>query len=101
MERVFLGLEDRGPWTKEDPDREMRIGPDIPVAQLLDEYAETCARHRSIVAAHDLDDVAVRTTGSGETVTLGWIVLHLIEETARHNGHIDILREMADGTTGR
>ena len=33
-------------------------------------------------------------------MNLRWILLHLIEETARHNGHLDILREMADGTTG-
>jgi hypothetical protein len=33
-------------------------------------------------------------------VTLRWIVLHLIEEIARHNGHLDILRETADGVTG-
>ncbi len=101
FERVFLGLEDRGPWTKEDPDREMRIGPDIPIEQLLAEYEETCAHHRSLVAEHDLDEAAAHKTGSGATITLGWILLHLIEETARHNGHIDILREMADGTTGQ
>jgi hypothetical protein len=35
-----------------------------------------------------------------EPVTLRWILLHLTEETARHNGHIDILRELADGTRG-
>jgi len=29
-----------------------------------------------------------------------WVVLHLIEETSRHNGHLDLLREMADGVTG-
>ena len=37
---------------------------------------------------------------TGAPVTLRWILLHLIEETARHNGHIDILREMLDGVTG-
>lgn len=37
---------------------------------------------------------------SGEPFTLRYLLLHLIEETARHNGHIDILREMADGVTG-
>jgi hypothetical protein len=36
-----------------------------------------------------------------EPVSLRWILLHLIEETARHNGHLDILRELTDGTTGR
>jgi Protein of unknown function (DUF664) len=37
---------------------------------------------------------------SGRPVTLRWILFHLVEETARHNGHLDILRELADGVTG-
>ncbi|MDF2967425.1 MAG: mini-circle protein [Nocardioidaceae bacterium] len=32
--------------------------------------------------------------------TLRWVILHMIEETARHNGHLDLLRQMADGVTG-
>ena len=36
-----------------------------------------------------------------EPVTLRWVLFHLIEETARHSGHIDILRELADGARGR
>jgi hypothetical protein len=36
-----------------------------------------------------------------EPVTLRWVLFHLTEETARHNGHIDILRELADGARGR
>ncbi|WP_225827343.1 DinB family protein [Streptomyces naphthomycinicus] len=97
---VFLGEEDEGPWTEEDPDREMRIAVDIPLSQLLDEYAADSARHNELIAAHGLDDRAQRKRDDGSAVDLRWIVLHLIEETARHNGHLDILREMADGRTG-
>ncbi|MFE3518417.1 DinB family protein [Streptomyces sp. NPDC059166] len=97
---VFLGEEDQGPWTDEDPDREMRIAVDFPLAQLLDEYAEQSARYRELVAGNDLDKQAVRARPSGSPVDLRWILLHLTEETARHNGHLDILREMLDGTTG-
>ncbi|MEU9989936.1 DinB family protein [Streptomyces sp. NPDC007971] len=97
---VFLGEEDEGPWTDEDPDREMRIAVDIPLSRLLDEYAEQSARHNELVAAHDLDARAQRKRGDGEAADLRWILLHLIEETARHNGHLDILRELADGRTG-
>lgn len=97
----LLGEEDHGPWTDDDPDREMRIAVDFPIAQLLDEYEAQCARYRDVAAALDLDTQSTWTTRStGETVTLRWILFHLIEETARHNGHIDILREMADGVTG-
>ncbi|MFD0258449.1 DinB family protein [Kitasatospora indigofera] len=97
---VFLGEEDQGPWTEEDPDREMRIAVDFSLTQLLDEYAEQSARYRELVRGNSLDDQAKRALGSGLHVDLRWILLHLTEETARHNGHLDILREMLDGTAG-
>jgi uncharacterized damage-inducible protein DinB len=96
----FLGEEDHGPWTDEDPDREMRIGPEMPLAALLADYEAQCQRYRELVAGRDLDEPAQRPLRSGEFPTLRWILFHLVEETARHNGHIDILREMADGVTG-
>ena len=55
----------------------------------------------AIVAAHDLDEAMPDPAGSDIPVTLRWIVVHLIEELARHAGHADILREMIDGDTGR
>ncbi|MFC8145478.1 DinB family protein [Streptomyces paradoxus] len=97
---VFLGEEDRAPMTDEDPDREMRIAVDFPLTQLLDEYAEQSARYRELVAGHGLGEQAQRTIRNGLHVDLRWILQHLIEETARHNGHLDILREMLDGPTG-
>lgn len=96
----LLGGEDRGPWTDEDPDREMRIALQVPIAQLLDEYEAQAARSRELVASLDLDTPAQRPGRHGEPITLRWILFHLIEETARHNGHLDILRELADGVTG-
>jgi uncharacterized damage-inducible protein DinB len=98
---VFLGEPDEGPWTDEDPDREMRVAVDMPLAQVLAEYEEQSARYRELVAGADLDARAARVREStGEVVTLRWILNHLIEETARHNGHLDVLRELADGTRG-
>lgn len=97
---VFLGEEDLAPMTDEDPDREMRIAVDFPLTQLLDEYAEQSARYRELVAGHALDERARRPIRNGLHVDLRWILLHLTEETARHNGHLDILRELLDGATG-
>lgn len=97
---VFLGEEDEGPWTDEDPDREMRIAVDFPLPQLLEEYAAQCARYRELVARNALGNRAKRPVRDGRHVDLRWILLHLTEETARHNGHLDILRELLDGTTG-
>ncbi|CAL9450316.1 DinB family protein [Streptomyces sp. enrichment culture] len=100
LEAVFLGEEDRTPWTREDPDREMRIALDLPLPRLIAEYREQSDRLRDVIAGHDLDATARRPVRDGVHVSLRWILLHLIEETARHNGHLDAIRELTDGTTG-
>jgi hypothetical protein len=98
----MLGRPSQAPWTDDDPDREWRIATAIPLAVLLADYEDACVRHRALVAALSLDDASRgRLTWRSDPVTLRWILHHLIEETARHNGHLDILRELADGTTGR
>ena len=51
-------------------------------------------------ATDDLDQLTV-DTGEEDPVTLRWILLHLLEETARHAGHADVLRELVDGQVGR
>jgi uncharacterized damage-inducible protein DinB len=96
---MLLGEDDHGPWTEEDPDREMRIGIQVPLTELLHDYQEQCGRDRELVASRGLDALSQRPV-AGAPVTLRWILFHLIEETARHSGHLDILREMADGVTG-
>ena len=64
-------------------------------------YDGECEASRGIVAEASLDDVAVRARQrTGGHPTLRWIMLHMIEEVARHNGHADILRELIDGKTG-
>ena len=100
FEHIFGGGPDRGPWTDEEPDREMTLGTELPLAQVLSDYAERCRRSDEIIAAADLDDRIKLPIRSGEHPTLRWVVLHMIEETSRHNGHLDLLREMADGVTG-
>lgn len=97
---VFLGEEDQGPWTDEDPDREMRIAVDIPLERLLAEYEEQSARYRELVAATDLDTPVKQPNRDGRHPDLRWVLLHLIEEISRHNGHLDVVRELVDGTTG-
>ncbi|MEE1807129.1 DinB family protein [Streptomyces sp. BE133] len=100
FEVAFLGGEDEGPWTDEDPDREMRIAVDMPLADLLSEYEARTTRYRALVASTDLDTPSKRPQRDDRYPDLRWILLHLIEETARHNGHLDMIREIVDGTTG-
>lgn len=96
----FLGEPDEGPWTEEEPDREMSIAVERPLSELLAEYEADCQTYRELVAAHDLDAPSARIRKNGESFPLRWILFHMLEETSRHNGHIDILRELADGVTG-
>ncbi len=98
FEHVLLGGPRDVPWTKEDPDREFRVD-DVPLSRLLADYERQCLRDNEIARSLDLDAEAAGARGS-DRPTLRWVLGHMIEETARHNGHIDILREMLDGVTG-
>jgi uncharacterized damage-inducible protein DinB len=98
VEHVLLGGESDQPWSAEDPDKDFKVD-GTPLAELLAAYERQCARNNEIVRSLSLDTEAAVERRRGR-VTLRWILQHLIEETARHNGHIDILREMLDGVTG-
>ena len=83
-------------WTDADPDGELHLGPEKPLAELLQEYADECARCDEVLdAVEDLDQ-----RGINRDVSARYVILHLIEETARHLGHLDLLRELADGSVG-
>ncbi|MFE3457229.1 DinB family protein [Nocardiopsis aegyptia] len=101
FEMLLLGLPRQGHATADDPDAEWRRGTEIPLPRLLDEYEAQCERSRNITARLDLDTPALRARGGEDPTTLRWVLVHMIEETARHNGHLDLLRELADGTTAR
>ena len=77
---------------------EFEFLPDESLVTLLSEYRTQCERSRRLAAAYPLDHpVTHRRLGP---VSLRWIYLHMIEETARHCGQLDILREQLDGATG-
>lgn len=80
------------------PDDEVRATDTVDEA--IARYRETWARVDAIVASADFDDVC-RDVGDEAPVNLRWVLVHLLEETARHAGHADILRELLDGATGR
>ena len=82
--------------TPDDP-KAMLVRDDDRLEDLLTAYQRECAAADAAVAALELDEPA---RGAGRSETLRWIYLHMIEETARHNGHLDLLRESIDGRTG-
>jgi hypothetical protein len=96
---IFLGRPpDPNPQFAADAEyQDWRVS-GVPLATLLADYEAQCAASNEIVATHSLDDVAVHAEYGGQT--LRWIVLHMLEETARHVGHADAVRELLDGSKG-
>jgi uncharacterized damage-inducible protein DinB len=94
--RAFQGVD----WDA-DPDWEWHsAASDRPVV-LRSLLAEIVAHCRRVVEGEELSAPSVRADRrTGEHFTLRWIVLHMIEEYARHNGHADLIRESIDGQTG-
>ena len=96
---IFAGEDSRSPWTA--PGAAEFADFDVDDADPDEAFAvwrAECARSRAVVdAAASLDAV---THFRGETYSLRYILGHMIEEYARHNGHADLLRERIDGTTG-
>jgi hypothetical protein len=69
---------------------------------VLDAYRAACRRANEIVAEHDdLDELCARRAPGYDPLSLRWLLVHMVEETARHAGHADIIREQLDGATGR
>jgi hypothetical protein len=89
---------------KADPDWDWHSAAEDTPEQLHTLWQDTVARSRSLVAEAladgGLERLARRTDSGGEAPSLRWILVHLVEEYARHNGHADLLRESVDGLTG-
>jgi uncharacterized damage-inducible protein DinB len=105
FEEDFRGLGPREDfravdWTA-DPEYEFRTALGLEPEWLRRRYQDACDRARRVTAeAASLDAVSVSTRVGGRPFTLRWLMLHMIEETARHAGHADLLREAIDGSVG-
>lgn len=88
------------PWTDDNPDADFEQAEGDTLDGLLRAYAEQCERSRDVAAGMKLDDTAKAPGRDGRYTSLRWVLVHMIEETARHNGHLDLVREMIDGQTG-
>jgi uncharacterized damage-inducible protein DinB len=101
----FAGEKHPIPYTDEDPNADFRIEAHETTADILAFYAAQVERSRAIATAASLDDLALifhheTPDKAGQKPSLRWIIVHMIEETARHNGHADLMREAIDGSTG-
>jgi uncharacterized damage-inducible protein DinB len=100
FEVLFSGHSFEGnPQFQEEPE-DLDFMVETPLAQLLDEYEQQCATSNEIIAAHSLDDVGRHPEFRSAQATLRWMLIHMVEETARHVGHLDTMRELLDGNKG-
>lgn len=86
-------------FTADNPDLDFDPPADADFGDDLETWRAECAMSREIYAAHNLDDTA-RPLDWQEDVDLRWLVLRMITEYAQHCGHLDLLREGIDGSTG-
>jgi len=105
---VLLGRERAEPWRSVDssvtPDWEWTSATSDSADAVRETWASSCSASRACVdealTRGGLDQLASGATSSGDRPSLRWILVHMIEEYARHNGHADLLREAVDGQVG-
>ena len=98
---VFLGEEVEAAATGEDKSAEFAVAGDQTVESVLAFYrAEVHAARQIVADASSLEALSATPTDFAGHVSLRWILVHMLEETARHAGHLDVMREELDGQTG-
>lgn len=85
------------PWSDDDPHGNFRLQPTDTLWGIVNGYLDECEQSRQAIAGEELGAIA---RSEGMDFTLRYALAHLIEETARHCGHLDLLRESIDGVTG-
>lgn len=84
--------------TESNPEGDFNDVDDADPAEALASWRSEIERADQVIARHHLDDEVSQRTG--RRVTMRWILVHMVEEYSRHNGHADLLRERIDGATG-
>ena len=102
----FDGKELADPWPMLDwtpgSDPEMAIATTLTADQILDLYNFSVDdSRRRIDAAGSMDQLSVQSRDGEEPWNLRWIMIHMIEEYARHCGHADLIRQSIDGDKAR
>jgi Protein of unknown function (DUF664) len=98
---VVAGRRFPGEWPEASPqgeDETFRVTDGDSIESVVTDYREQIAASREILATFDLDALCARQDLAQQNVR--WVAIHMIEETARHAGHADIVRETIDGSRG-
>jgi uncharacterized damage-inducible protein DinB len=100
ISRYIGGLDVDPGWTRDDPDADWRIEPGETFESIRALYHAEAARSGEVLQGVSWDDVPPDPTGRNRTLSVGWILTHMVEEVGRHCGHADLIRELVDGQTG-
>ena len=96
--QIHIGGLDLSPlWDSADHDFEWRLGVEDTIASVVARFDEECALTRTTLSGLDLD---TRIVSYGEPNRAGRLLVDVLQECARHLGHLDIVRELIDGSTG-
>ena len=97
VERFYFLGEDVDDW-----EATLRPTPDESADGVLAGYREAVRRANEVIeACTDLTEPAPKPAGRRSAPAMRWLLVHMVEETGRHAGHADILREQIDGAVGR
>lgn len=94
---AVAGRDIPGLWPPADPGEELRVDPGDTVESITELYKAVIAESRAIAAGAE---AAASCHPAEMGINVRWVMLHMIEETARHAGHADIIREAIDGKVG-
>jgi uncharacterized damage-inducible protein DinB len=86
------------PLDENDVNADLRIEPGETTAGIFAFYDRACDAADAVIEELPLD--ATGTAWFGETVSMRWVLIHMLEEVARHAGHVDVMREQLDGLVG-
>jgi uncharacterized damage-inducible protein DinB len=99
----FAGEQVEVPWVEDGPDGTWQVAAEEPTNDVKALFHHECARSRQIVAGARLGDVARsggRFNPPDHQPALSWILVHVLQEYVRHAGHLNVVRELADGVIG-
>jgi len=97
---IFAGEDVLSIDSEDDNSAEFEVDANDTVESVLNFYRDEVAHSRQITSGSSLDHLSAEQTGLRGHVSLRWILVHMLEETARHAGHMDVMREKIDGHTG-
>lgn len=99
IKNIFNGEEVWGPWTDDIPDADYIIEEHETAETLLAAYKKVIKETNEIIEKNELNTLAASKRENGTHQTLHWIILHLIDHTASHNGQLEIYKEIIDKKT--